>query len=163
MHRRNRFASWSLLAFSLSLVSLAGCGATERGLVPVSGRITLDGGPWPKPGKITFLPVADTGENLRPASADFAPDGGFTVSSFDGAEGLYPGEYQVSVECWESEPGMMKADEAKKAAASKKAAGGPTSGKSLVPQKYQSTATSEFKLKVEVGKKPDANFDVKSS
>jgi hypothetical protein len=152
MRRRNRFASWSPLALSLSLVFLGGCGgATEEGLVPVSGRITLDGGAWPKPGKITFTPSGGT-DQLRPASADFDTGGYFTVSSFDGVKGLYPGDYLVLVECWEAEPRMLMPGEPEEAAA----------GKSYVPQKNQSGKDSELKLKVAAGQTPEANFDVKT-
>ena len=143
--RRNR-----PLAVMLVLALSAGCNGAvrESGLVPVSGRVTLDGGPWPKDGVITFGPVS--AENTsRPTSATFDTSGNFTVMSFDNSPGLYPGTYNVGVECWEEPPGMNEK-------------GKPTVGKGPVPKKYRNGATSGLKLTVEAGSTPDANFDVKS-
>ncbi len=49
---------WRRLAKILAACALltlpVGCGTGEPCLVPVSGRLTLDGGPWPKEVTITF-------------------------------------------------------------------------------------------------------------
>jgi hypothetical protein len=143
--------------------SLAGCGGTkEGGLVPVSGRVTLDGGPWPKPGKITFTPRgSNAGESgqLRPASADFDRNGNFTVSSFDGNAGLYPGEYWASVECWETEPGMSNPNAAAQADPKKPML--PT-GKGYALKRYESPEGSGFSVTVEPGTPVKVAFDAKS-
>lgn len=154
----------ALLALGLApaLLPLAGCGGSEGGLVPVSGKVTLDGGAWPKPGKITFAPKQEgAGAQLRPASADFDTAGNFTVSSFEGSPGLYPGDYRASVECWEVMPGMANPD-AMKDATTKKGMMMPGPGKSYVPTKYQSSESSGFELKVQPGQSATANFDVKT-
>jgi|GEM_PF-2551444 len=171
MPRHNCFTFRLLFSIGLSSLMLAGCGGSEKGLVPVSGYITFDGGPWPKPGKITFLPIGDSGTELRPASADFATDGAFTVSSYDGSQGLYPGEYGVTVECWEEEPGMAKPEELKERTAKKDwrpsaqlkpVSLGPTGGKSYVPPLYQNPQTSPLKLKVALGESQNPKYDVKT-
>lgn len=155
-HRRRVRRLPALLALVLPWALAAGCsqGVKESGLVPVSGRVTLDGGPWPQEGVITFGPVFGGGEDtstgaFRPVSASFGTDGKFTVMSFDNSPGLYPGTYKVGVECWEEPPGMGPK-------------GKPTPGKSPVPQKYRSSTTSGLLLQVDAGSTPDANFDVKS-
>jgi len=159
MHFQKRSAPWALMVLGLAAMVSGGCGAaSESGLVPVSGKITLDGGSWPRPGKITFVPKGGEGNQIRPASADFDTSGNFTVSSYDGAKGLYPGEYWISVECWEELPGMANPDAAKQVGKSLK----PGAGKSAVPKMYQNHETSKLALKVESSGSPTANFDVKS-
>lgn len=161
MHCQNRLASRVVWALGLSGALLGGCGtASESGLVPVSGRITLNGGPWPRPGKITFVPKGGDGSKLRPASADFDTNGDFTVSSFDGNKGLYPGDYWISVECWEELPGMANPNAVKGEEGKKSLVMSP--GKSAVPKIYQSHETSKLSLKVESSGSPAASFDIKT-
>ncbi len=160
MHFQNRSAPRILMLLGLAAMMSGGCGpASESGLTPVSGKITLDGGSWPKPGKITFVPKGGGDDSkLRPASADFDTSGNFTVSSYDGAKGLYPGEYWISVECWEELPGMANPNAAKQAGKTLT----PGLGKSAVPKMYQNHETSKLSLKVESSGSPTANFDVKT-
>ena len=83
----------------------------------------------------------------RPASASFDTDGGGTVTSFEGANGLYPGNDLVTISCMESadmpEPGKP-------------------APKNFAPSKYQNTELSGLALTVEPGKTPKAEYDVKS-
>jgi hypothetical protein len=160
MYNPIRFLRWIwggvLLALALSPVLLSGCGGsvTEGGLVPVRGRITLDGGPWPKPGQITFIPVKSSdgaAGATRSAIASFDTDGRFEVAGgYGGAQGLHPGDYWIAVECLEAEPEMPLPG--------KKAA----EPKNYAPPKARSPETSGLTLKVEADKPVDANFDVKS-
>lgn len=164
MDWRNCFRGRALCALGLSSLLVIGCGGTgEKGLVPVSGRVTLDGGAWPKAGKITFVPSAkDAGaqKEMRPAGADFDTSGHFTISSFEGVKGLYPGEYWGSVECWEVLPGMGDPGVAK--VNPKTNALIPGAGKSYVPQKYQNPEKSGIVLMVEPGTALNPTFDVKT-
>lgn len=83
------------------LVILAGCGE-DRGLVPVTGVVTLDGSFMPDGGSVRFLPVsAAAGFPTRPAHAKFQTDGSYEAQTFKPGDGLYPGMYRVVVECWE--------------------------------------------------------------
>ena len=122
--------------------------------MPVNGRVTLDGGPWPKEGTITFTPVGE-GEGsdatqTRPGSGKFGTDGAFTVGSFEPGDGLFPGRYQVGIECLDAEPGMDNK-------------GRMVGGKSLIPNKFQSGATSGLSFVVEPGESSaEATFDVKT-
>jgi hypothetical protein len=128
-----------------------GCGRSEPGLVPVRGKVTLDGGTWPRQGFLTFTPEdGRPGAPNRPGSARFDSDGSFAVTSFEERDGLFPGTYHVSVECWETEPSMASN-------------GMPIEGKSVVPKKYQSGLSSGLTLSVKPEARViDATFDVRT-
>jgi hypothetical protein len=132
---------WVLAWAGVAAVSLLlpGCGSRVSGLNVVRGKVTYGGGPWPKEGMINFI------GGPRPASAKFDLEGNFAVASFEKQQGLFPGKYKVTVECWEERPQM----------------GVPNSGKSYVPAKYMSPTTSDLEFTVEAGKPlTDLKFDV---
>ena len=136
---------------ALPMVLASGCGGSAvGGLVQTKGRVTLNGGPWPKEGVINFNPTGAQGTQagFRPVSAKFDTQGNFTVTDFEGSSGLFPGAYQVSVNCWDVEPGM---DEK-----------GKPSGKSHIPAKFQNSSTSGLTYEVKSGNTADAVFDVKT-
>jgi hypothetical protein len=113
-------------------VMLAACGSNLPKTIPVSGQVTFDGQPSPAAGSVLFLPIeAAEGFPSRPASGAFGTDGRFKAKTFEPGDGLMPGKYLLSVECWETPPSMQ---------------GNP--GKSHVPKKYQSPQTSGLKLYV---------------
>jgi hypothetical protein len=133
---------------------LVGCGGVpqEPGLAPLSGHVTLDGGPWPKPGEIVFVPTkAGKDANASTVSyvATFGTDGAFTVAH-PGANGAKPGTYWVSVQCKEGESKMPLPGE-------------KVEEKNYVPQQYRNPETSGLKFTVEEGTSNVANFDIKSS
>jgi hypothetical protein len=102
-------------------------------LVPVEGRVTLDGQPPPAPGTIFFAPAESFGDQpLRPAQATFDQTGYFLATAFSDADGLIPGRYRVHMHCWEIEPTVD----------------GPPA-KSFVPMRYTSPGTSGLELVVE--------------
>jgi hypothetical protein len=125
-----------LLTCACSAIVLSGCGESgEPTLVPVQGKITFGGGAWPNEGTLCFAPVDSApGVPKRPASAHFDKNGNFRATSFKEGDGLIPGRYKISVDCWEVKPTM----------------GGPRA-KSYVPDKYQSVATSDMELMVTAG------------
>jgi hypothetical protein len=89
------------------LLLLAGCGDKGPGLIPVTGKVTYGGGPWPTTGNINFNPVAPAeGYPRLNGMAEFGPDGSFTVKSTGDKWGLVPGKYMVTLECWEELPSM---------------------------------------------------------
>lgn len=141
------------LVLGLAPALLAGCGGveSEKGLVPVSGRVTLDGGPWPRPGQITFIPTkAGRAEESASVSsvAAFGADGKFVVSR-EGFNGLKPGNYWVAVDCPDGDPVMPLP-------------GQKVSDANAVPKKYRDPETSGFSIDVAAGKPAEAIFDVKS-
>ena len=78
--------------------------------------------------------------------AVFGPDGRFEVTTIHPGDGLMPGEYQVSVECWEVAPSMNPADKPR----------------SFAPDKFQSGATSGLNVVVPADARGpiDVRFDV---
>lgn len=129
---------------------LVGCGGPTLETVSVSGRVTYGGGDWPKEGRLDFRPVGTSpGKTLHPGSAQFGPDGRYKVVSQQ-TSGLAPGEYVVTVECWETPPSMGDAQNPK---------GSP--GKSYVPEKYRDPKTSPIKIKIEpTDRSKTFDFDV---
>jgi hypothetical protein len=84
---------------------IAGCSDNGLPMVPVRGKVTFAGGPPPKPGTITFMPMTvDVGLPRRPGTANFGTDGEFQVTSFRENDGLVAGTYQAAIECWMREP-----------------------------------------------------------
>ena len=136
--------SFSAVLAIACLLGVSGCGE-DRGLVPVSGKVTRAGQPLPGPGDLTFVPVevAD-GFPLRPAKAEFGPDGNYQAQSYQPGDGLYPGTYRVLVYCWEIPP----------------TPGGP-SAKSHIAAKYQNRSESGLEVEVTPAGGPiEFNIDV---
>src|SRR5690349_13423890 len=93
-----------VLIVGIVAIVISGCG-DKHGLVPVSGRLTFDGGPPPKPGRLTFGPIKPAeGFVQRPGQASFGADGKFEVTSYEAGDGLSPGSYRINVICVERDP-----------------------------------------------------------
>ncbi len=139
-------AASSCLLLIACCLPLCGCGKSGPETVVVKGKVTLGGGPWPKPGVLYFTPVKPAeGMPSRPAPAHFDSDGNFTVTSFRKGDGLVPGTYKVGVECWEVPPSMET----------------NVAGKSYVAEKFQSPQTSGLEITIEPGSgKQTPTFDV---
>lgn len=81
----------------LLLPLLAGCSRQEYEVVPVSGRVTVDGKPVPDVG-IVFVPLAKGRDkpNIGPGSLGRTDtDGRFTLQTVDGDKGAVPTEHVV--------------------------------------------------------------------
>lgn len=133
-------------AFAIAL--LAGCGHKMPDTVPVAGKVTYGGGAWPSPGMLYFASTAAAeGRPMRPALAEMTTAGDFVVTSFEQGDGLVPGRYVVTIECWKTPPTMS---------------GG--AGISAVPAKYRNQGTSDFFVDVSPGGSSiDVKFDVPST
>jgi hypothetical protein len=108
------------------------CGSGLPRTIPVAGQVTFDGKPPPAAGSVLFLPTEPAeGYPMRPAIAAFDTTGSFKAQTFDPGDGLMPGKYLVSIECWDTPPSMQ---------------GNP--GKSFVPRKYQVPQTSGFAIDI---------------
>ncbi|MGD9126567.1 MAG: hypothetical protein PVH19_04235 [Planctomycetia bacterium] len=134
--------------FALVAVLFCGCGPSRPKTVPVHGKVTYFGGEWPSPGMLYFAPKESAeGFPLRPASAELAKDGTFTVSSFEEGDGLLPGKYVVTIECWKVAPTMRNPNPS-----------------SAVPRKYQSQETSDFIVDVSEDQSSiEITFDVSNN
>ena len=92
------------------LSAALGCGGND-GLVPVSGKVTFDGGPPPAGGFLNFVPIDRVaGKPSRPARATFMTDGEYQATSFKEGDGVRPGSYAVSVTCNKGEIDYSKKD-----------------------------------------------------
>lgn len=121
---------WRLVL--VGVLVLGGCGQSR---VPVHGKVTLGGGPWPKPGIVRFVRVTSQPDPAdRGTIAKFGADGRFALEAPD-ADGLTPGTYRVAVECWEEEPVY-----------------GP--GRGYVPPSYLDPNTSGWEITIEPGAGP---------
>ncbi|MBN2578488.1 MAG: hypothetical protein JXB10_05805 [Pirellulales bacterium] len=129
--RHSRTARFAFLVIAGSLLLGVGCGRKIPEIVPVSGKVTLEGGAWPKPGTITFAPLKPAkGFPSRPGVGHFNTDGSF-VAETGQYEGLIPGEYRISVSCWEVVPT------------------GSSDGKGYLPKKFCNPTTSGLTLTIE--------------
>lgn len=79
----------------LAAAAIAGCGRTE-GLVPVSGRVVIDGAPL-EDAVVRFFPQPGVKGNGGGARTDAM--GKFTLISPQGRSGIFPGDYSVTVSC----------------------------------------------------------------
>lgn len=139
--RLNRFVVAVMLGGFLMPAS--GC-IEDRGLVPVSGVVTLAGSSMPDEGSVRFLPVSvEEGFPTRPAHARFKADGAYEAQTFEPGDGLYPGTYRVVVECWEI-PHTM---------------GGPPA-KSFLHARYSNAKQSGLEITVPSDADP-VTFDIK--
>jgi len=113
-------------AILLSLVP--GCGS-EVPMTPVKGRVTYNDEP------LTFGVVMFHPPRGQVAQALIESDGTFNLSTFRKEDGVVPGNYRVSVLCFEAhDPGGSgpREDEG----------GGMWLGKSLIPLKYTRASSS---------------------
>ncbi|UUO07289.1 carboxypeptidase-like regulatory domain-containing protein [Blastopirellula sp. J2-11] len=90
----SRLVSWvsRCLAPAILLIAAIGCGrGNPLGLVPVSGRVTLDGAPLAD-ATVSFIP-----EQGRPASGTTNAEGRFELTTLDPGDGVMPGDHKVTV------------------------------------------------------------------
>lgn len=121
----------------LALLILGCSGAPE--LASVEGKVNYNGQPL-KYGTVMLQNVAGG----QPASGSIQPDGSFKPITPPAGNGVKPGQYKVSIHCYESQ------DPAKQAAASD---GEQSLGKLLIPKKYTLANTSGLTAEV----KPEGN------
>jgi len=135
---RDPSVSWASVAALLvaCLVCDVGCGRRPT-LVPVSGRVTLDGKPLGF-GSVMIQPVAGPA-----ARGTIRPDGSFAVGTFSPADGAIVGPASVRVACYEQQrPGASPPQ------------GELALGKSLIPEKYTQFETSGITATVAAGMGP---------
>jgi hypothetical protein len=114
------------------------CGCSRRpAVVPVSGRVTLDGKPLGF-GSVMIQPAAGPA-----ARSTIGPDGTFTASTFVPGDGAIVGPAAVRVACYEQQrPGAPPPQ------------GELALGKSLVPEKYTQFETSGIGVTITAGMAP---------
>src|SRR5262245_49156908 len=122
----------------------AGCGGQK--IVPVSGRVTLDGKPLVN-ATVVFQPISDEKNPGPGSSGKTDKDGRFTLELTTGKEsGALVGLHKVSITAYEGDGEV------------------PSSGsdivfrKALLPDEYN--AKSKLTFDVPAGGTPEANFDL---
>jgi hypothetical protein len=121
-----------LMACGLTMVA-GGCGP-RRELVPVHGRVLLDGQP------LAFGGVSFQSESGQPATARIEPNGSFTLAVFGEGAGAVPGPSRVLVTCYEGQR-QSAADRDRE----------PFLGKLLIPDRYTAYETSGLAIDVQPG------------
>jgi hypothetical protein len=84
-----RCAGW--LIFATLPSALLGCSDERPDRVPVSGQVLLDGVPLSQ-GSVRFVPAGG-----RPSIGKLDEQGRFTMTCFDGGDGVIPGKHRVAV------------------------------------------------------------------
>ncbi|QDU89250.1 hypothetical protein Pla175_26370 [Pirellulimonas nuda] len=147
----HRFAR-RLLCLGLILVA-AGCGSSRRGLVEVSGIVTLDGAPVTS-GKIEFYPPSG-----RPSAGEIDGEGRYRLTTYEPGDGVLPGEYKVTItsvltpddgpvyKSFEDELNGVTANANKSGSSRPKKAGAQW----IVPQKYSNRASTDLTAEVVPG------------
>jgi hypothetical protein len=137
------------LAFITIAIGATNSGCSSSSVVPVSGRITLDGNPLPGV-HIGFQPIAKKGET-NPGSGSYAltdPEGQYTLLLVDGEKpGAVVGNHRVEIIARSEIPANI--DVPKR-----------PPPKVFVPAKYNQQ--SELTFEVPPGGTTAANFDLKS-
>ncbi len=86
------------------LAAVSGCSSDIPEMVRVQGKVTFAGGDWPKPG-IVFFTAQQPAEGFprKSGSAHFDIDGNFVAKTGE-FPGLIPGEYRITISCWQKPP-----------------------------------------------------------
>ena len=128
-------ASFVLAGASLLFLAATGCGR-RISLVPVAGRVTLDGSA-----------VVGASVLVQPAAGPAArgvtdATGRFALGTYGERDGAIPGPSVVSISCYERQ------------SAAAAGSGEPPLGKNLLPARYADPATSGLRAFIEPGMAP---------
>ena len=96
---RRRYTFFSSALAAVVLAGMLGCGASDFGVVPVTGTVKYSDGSIPKGADIatvTFQPVTNSQEG-KGATGDIMEDGTFKLTTIEPHDGAMPGEYIVTV------------------------------------------------------------------
>jgi hypothetical protein len=133
--------SWRFVACLLG-VSTVGCG--DEGLVPVEGKVTLDGQPLAN-ATVMFSPLKATGPGPFAGTTD--AEGRFAMRNpADDRSGAAVGEYMVFITTVKSDPSGMEGAP-------------PPAQKEVVPDDWRNGSQ---RYRVPEGGTMDASFDLKS-
>jgi hypothetical protein len=139
----------TLVVFSFLL---CGCNkkAGLKGLSPLKGKITLNS--LPVEGASISLSPNFSGENARSAGATSDRNGEFVIQTLMPNDGVFPGEYSISIRKMVSD---ITYTEAEIEAANAQGVSLPVNAKNVLPKQYENNRTSGLKVTVTEGKNED--------
>ncbi len=96
----------------LAVAFVAGCGSKGPTTVPIRGKVLYNGAPLQNvpQGLVRYMPK--TPDSGRQASGRIQPDGSFVLTTFKKADGVVPGEYNIVVSAYSSQPASREQIEA---------------------------------------------------
>jgi hypothetical protein len=95
-HKPHRiFWTWVTFVSTLGLIALSGCGDGRPELIPVAGKVFIDG----KPVEHGFIRVHPDG--YRAASGELGPGGRFRLTTYELNDGCVAGNHPVTVNALE--------------------------------------------------------------
>ena len=150
--RRSRRAVWGLAVLAVTAaVSLPGCGSEKRDRATVTGRVTYKGEPL-RFGTVIFEPEAG-----QFATGLIQPDGAFQMETRGEGQGAPVGKCKVRFVCFANQD-----PEAKPAGPENGFPEGESlgMGRSLIPEKYLSVATSGITVEVKPGDNEPLEFNL---
>lgn len=118
------------------LVGFAGCGGDGPEVIPIRGEVLYKGEPLKDvpQGLVRYLPKNNS--QGRQASGRIQPDGSFVLTTFKGDDGVVPGDYDITVSAYTTQPELTRAQvEASHGAGIPKA-------RLLIPDKFTEPTTS---------------------
>jgi hypothetical protein len=137
-----------------------GCGDDGLGKrYPVSGKVTYKNQPLAI-GTVTFFAIGGKDAETRGATGAIK-DGSYSMSTIGGEDGVFPGDYQVSIASRNVDMSQAKANQEKTGGSFRQddVAKAYKNSESLIPKKYESTEKSGLKAKVEA-RSNTINFDL---
>lgn len=147
-----------LALFAAATAAVLGCSGKTglKGLVPVSGIVTLKGAPLAG-AVVSFVPVTP---GARAAAATTDPEGRFKLTTLVAEDGAAPGEYQVTVSKTETIGKTYTPEEANEYYNKNMKSPPSPEMKNVVAEKFSKAGTSGLKASVKAGDKNEFTFDV---
>jgi hypothetical protein len=150
----NRIALFSGLFL---LLTLSGCWYNGlRGLAQVNGVVVMDGAPLAG-ATVTMIPQTLDPKSARAAAGKSDSDGKFKLTTLKPNDGVFPGEYTITVIKFVSEE-VLPASEIRALMAQGKKYNPKV--EQVVPKKYTTQETSGLTFTVQKGKNPDLVIEI---
>ena len=137
------------MASAFGLLLVIGCGDDGLGKrYPVYGTVTYKDQPLAR-GTVTFYATGKDAETRGATGA--IKDGSYSMSTIGGEDGVFPGDYQVSVSSLNVDMSQAKANQEKTGGSFRQddVAKAYKAADSVIPKKYNSTEKSGLTAKVE--------------
>jgi len=131
------------VGLSLLIMAAAGCGSNGPKMVPIRGLVTYKGAPLINvtQGIVRYSPKAST-TSAREATGRIQPDGSFVLTTFQKADGVVAGDYNVTVSAYSGE--VLSREQTESGASSS----GP---RLMIPKKYLKPDSSGLSDTVDSG------------